>query len=92
MQAIPGGLTLFAGVGRPALSPSLRTLLNPVDGEHELFSFLTTKANAIVTPIHPKAMPVILTAPEEVDLRLESETRPTREFIFCRGCPARYEA
>ncbi len=29
--------------------------------EHQLFGFLTTEANAIVAPIHPKAMPVILT-------------------------------
>jgi putative SOS response-associated peptidase YedK len=28
---------------------------------------LTTEPNAIVAPIHPKAMPVILTTPEEVD-------------------------
>jgi putative SOS response-associated peptidase YedK len=34
----------------------------------ELFGFLTTEANAIVAPIHPKAMPVILTTPAEVDL------------------------
>lgn len=46
----------------------------PVEGEHELFGFLTTEANAIVAPIHPKAMPVILTTPEEVDLWLEGET------------------
>jgi putative SOS response-associated peptidase YedK len=26
----------------------------PVDGEHELFGFLTTEANAVVAPIHPK--------------------------------------
>jgi hypothetical protein len=30
----------------------------PVEGRHELFGFLTTEANAIVAPIHPKAMPV----------------------------------
>jgi putative SOS response-associated peptidase YedK len=45
----------------------------PVEGEHELFGFLTTEANAIVAPIHPKAMPVILTAPAEVDQWLEAE-------------------
>jgi putative SOS response-associated peptidase YedK len=45
----------------------------PVDGEHELFGFLTTEANAIVSPIHPKAMPVILTTPAEVDMWLEAE-------------------
>jgi putative SOS response-associated peptidase YedK len=49
----------------------------PVEGEHELFGFLTTAANAIVAPIHPKAMPVILTTPEEVDLWLEAK-RQTR--------------
>jgi putative SOS response-associated peptidase YedK len=46
----------------------------PVDGEHELFGFLTTEANAIVAPIHPKAMPVVLTRPEEIDLWLEGKT------------------
>ena len=45
----------------------------PVEGEHELFGFLTTEANAMVAPIHPKAMPVILTTAEEFDLWLEGE-------------------
>ena len=36
------------------------TKANPVEGEHELFGFLTTEANAVVAPIHRKAMPVIL--------------------------------
>ena len=45
-----------------------------VEGEHEQFGFLTTAANAIVAPIHPKAMPVIVTTTEEFDLRLEGET------------------
>jgi putative SOS response-associated peptidase YedK len=35
--------------------------------EHALFGFLTTEANAVVRPIHPKAMPVILTTEAEVD-------------------------
>ena len=46
----------------------------PVEGNHELFGFLTTEANAVVAPIHPKAMPVILTDPAEVDLWLEADT------------------
>ncbi len=33
----------------------------------ELFAFLTTEPNAEVGPIHPKAMPVILTEPAEID-------------------------
>jgi putative SOS response-associated peptidase YedK len=46
----------------------------PIEGEHELFGFLTTEANAVVGPIHPKAMPVILTSPAEVDIWLEADT------------------
>ena len=30
--------------------------------------YLTTSPNAVVEPIHPKAMPVILTTPEEYDV------------------------
>ena len=37
-------------------------------GEHRLYGFLTTEPNGIVAPIHPKAMPVILTDPEEFEL------------------------
>jgi putative SOS response-associated peptidase YedK len=46
----------------------------PIEDEHVLFGFLTTEPNAIVAPIHPKAMPVILTTTEEFDLGLEGET------------------
>jgi putative SOS response-associated peptidase YedK len=35
--------------------------------EYELFGFLTTSPNEIVSPIHQKAMPSILTTPEEVE-------------------------
>jgi hypothetical protein len=42
----------WRGVRRPKSAP--------VEGEHELSGFLTTEANAIVAPIHLKAMPVIL--------------------------------
>jgi putative SOS response-associated peptidase YedK len=34
---------------------------------NDLYAFLTTDANAEVGAIHPKAMPVILTTPEEVE-------------------------
>jgi putative SOS response-associated peptidase YedK len=33
----------------------------------DVFAFLTTEANAVVGPIHPKAMPVILTKDEDVE-------------------------
>jgi putative SOS response-associated peptidase YedK len=46
----------------------------PVEGEHALFGFLTTEASAIIAPIHPKAMPMILTTTEQFDLWLDGET------------------
>ncbi len=33
----------------------------------DLYAFLTTEPNAIVAPIHPKAMPVLLTEPDEIE-------------------------
>jgi putative SOS response-associated peptidase YedK len=39
-------------------------------GEHHLFAFLTTESNDVVRPIHAKAMPVLLTKPEEWGARL----------------------
>jgi putative SOS response-associated peptidase YedK len=40
-------------------------------GEHELFGSLTTEAKPIVAPIHPEAMPVVLTSAAEVDVGLK---------------------
>ena len=40
----------------------------PIPGPHQVYSFLTTEANAVVKPIHSKAMPMILTADEERDV------------------------
>ena len=34
---------------------------------NDLFAFLTTDPNNVVAPIHPKAMPVILTKPDEIE-------------------------
>jgi putative SOS response-associated peptidase YedK len=49
----------FAGIWRP-WTGTRGTKKDPVEGEHKLFSFLTTEPNSIVKPIHEKAMPVIL--------------------------------
>ncbi len=38
----------------------------------DLFGFLTSEPNREVGRIHPKAMPVILTEPEEIDLWLSA--------------------
>ena len=40
--------------------------------ETDIYAFLTTEPNAIVAPIHPKAMPVILTTQEEIDTWLSA--------------------
>jgi putative SOS response-associated peptidase YedK len=46
--------------------------------ENDLFAFLTTEPNAVVAPIHPKAMPVILTTGQEIDLWM---TAPAKEAL-----------
>jgi putative SOS response-associated peptidase YedK len=57
---------LFAFAGIWATWHGTRgTKANPVEGEHQLFGFLTTEANGVVGPVHPKAMPVMLTTAEE---------------------------
>jgi putative SOS response-associated peptidase YedK len=40
----------------------------PIPGPHLVYGFLTTTPNAIVEPIHAKAMPVILTTEDERDV------------------------
>jgi putative SOS response-associated peptidase YedK len=40
----------------------------PIPGPHLVYGFLTTAPNAIVEPIHSKAMPVIVTTDEERDV------------------------
>lgn len=39
---------------------------------HLVYGFLTTAPNAVVEPIHLKAMPVILTTDEERDVRMRA--------------------
>jgi putative SOS response-associated peptidase YedK len=49
----------FAGIWRPWVGHR-GTNANPADGDHLLFSFLTTAPNAVVALVHEKAMPVLL--------------------------------
>jgi len=51
------------------------TKANPIEGEHQLFGFLTTDANAEVGAIHPKAMPVILTSTDAIERWLTLATK-----------------
>ena len=39
----------------------------PNIGDHTLFSIMTTEPNAVVEPIHEKAMPVMLMTPDDVE-------------------------
>ena len=50
------------------------------DGEttNDLFAFLTTEPNKEVAAIHPRAMPVILTTPDEIETWM---TAPTEEAL-----------
>jgi putative SOS response-associated peptidase YedK len=41
-------------------------------GPHSVYGFLTTEPNAVVEPIHPKAVPVILTPDEEREVWLRA--------------------
>jgi putative SOS response-associated peptidase YedK len=56
-------LAFFAGIW----TANWRRVRKPKQGEVEadLFGFLTTEPNAEVGAVHPKAMPVILTEPDE---------------------------
>ncbi|HEV7434742.1 MAG TPA: SOS response-associated peptidase family protein [Pseudorhizobium sp.] len=50
----------------------------------DLFAFLTTEPNAIVEPIHPKAMPMILRDPYEVDAWLTAPVERRRYSVRCQ--------
>ena len=58
-------LAFFAGIWVPQWK-SVRKIKEGVVTT-DLFAFLTTEPNAEVSPVHPKAMPVILTTPAEVE-------------------------
>src|SRR5207244_3933445 len=60
-------LTCFAGIWTE-FKGDRGTKSKPVPGPHNVYSFLTTSPNAVVEPIHPKAMPVILRTDEERDV------------------------
>jgi putative SOS response-associated peptidase YedK len=68
-------LAFFAGIW------THRTSVRKVrEGEttNGLFAFLTTEPNELVAPIHPKAMPVILTMPEEIEVWMNA---PAKEAL-----------
>ena len=60
-------LVAFAGIWT-TFNGDRGTRSKPIPGPHQVYGFLTTEANAVVAPIHAKAMPVILTTDEERDV------------------------
>lgn len=69
-------LAFFAGIW----TPQWKSVRKVKEGEstNDLFAFLTTEPNKEVGAIHPKAMPVILTTPEEIETWM---TAPTEEAL-----------
>lgn len=65
-------LFFFAGLWTP-WQGTRGSLKSPRPGEHQLFAFLTCEPNAVVRPIHPKAMPVILTEPDEIEMWMTAD-------------------
>jgi hypothetical protein len=61
-------LFAFAGIWT-TFNGDRGTKSKPIPGPHQVYGFLTTEANAVVKPIHSKAMPVILTTDSDVWLR-----------------------
>jgi putative SOS response-associated peptidase YedK len=50
------------------------------DGEMRSFAFLTTEANALIEPVHPKAMPLIL-HPEDHAVWLSADWPQARRLV-----------
>ncbi|GJD66334.1 hypothetical protein MPEAHAMD_6531 [Methylobacterium frigidaeris] len=65
-------LFAFAGIWRPLTGVREPKREEPLPEEHRLFSFLTTEANGVVGPVHPKAMPVLLTTADDGRTWLEA--------------------
>ncbi len=67
--AIDAPLFVFAGIWTTWTS-----VRKAREGEvtTDIFAFLTTEPNAVVAPIHPKAMPVILTDSEAIEIWLNA--------------------
>jgi putative SOS response-associated peptidase YedK len=60
-------LFAFAGIWQPWSGERHKET-----GGHLLYGFLTTEPNALVRPVHAKAMPVMLTTPDEWDIWLRA--------------------
>jgi len=63
-------LCVFAGLWVPQWTSTRK--VKEGQTTNDLFGFLTTAPNPTVAAVHPKAMPVILTNPEEIEIWLRA--------------------
>lgn len=71
-------LTCFAGLWLPGWT-SVR-LVKEGETTNDLFGFLTTDVNNFMKPIHGKAMPAILTTPDEVETWMRAPWSEAKEL------------
>ena len=71
-------LACFAGIWTAGWTSTRKVKEGPVTTD--LYAFLTTTPNAEVGAIHPKAMPVILTEPDEFDIWMNAPWEIARDL------------
>jgi len=74
----PEPLSFFAGIHLQAHTGvrKIKIGMETID----VFAFLTTEPNAEVGAVHPKAMPVILTEPDEIEMWMSAPWEIAREL------------
>jgi putative SOS response-associated peptidase YedK len=88
----------FAGIWRP-WTGDRGTKKTPNVGDHKVFSIMTTEPNAVVKPVHRKAMPVLLMTAEDVERWLNGTTlddalemqKPAADDVLEVGPPVKPE-
>jgi putative SOS response-associated peptidase YedK len=58
------------------------TKSKPIPGQHQVYGFLIASNNAVVEPIHSKAMALILTSDEDRDVWMRAVGRRKRYSVL----------